>query len=138
MANTEGSFKTKYLKEFPRPTINHLYNYGSRFCNIAMAKMRIGCSLLKYDLCNNLHVIQDQNCPCIMGVPETSKHFLTECPWYMIARVEMYSNLLNIPNLPPISEKLMLYGDKTLNDDTNILIFTHVHHFISQTSRFQS
>jgi hypothetical protein len=137
-AITKFSFKNRYLKEFPRPSTNRLYNFGTRRQNIAMAKMRIGCSLLNSDLCNNLHVIQDQNCPCIMGVPETAKHFLTECPWYMIHRIEMYAKLFDIPNLPTINEELLLFGDKTLTDTTNLLIFTYVHHFISKTSRFDS
>jgi hypothetical protein len=137
MADTDRSFKTKYLKEFPRPVSNTLYYFGSRIPNIIMAKMRIGCSMLRYDLCNNLHVIQDQNCPCIMGVPETYKHFFTECPWFMFPRVELYANLINIPNLPPINANMLLYGDPALGDDTNILIFTYVHKFITDTTRFQ-
>jgi hypothetical protein len=135
-AKTVNTFKSHYLKQFPRPTKNSLFNFGPRFSNIAMARMRIGCSPLNSDLCNNLHVTQDENCLCIMGVPETPEHFLTECPRYQIQRVELYANLFNIQNLPQICVKLLLHGDDLLDDPTNLLIFTYVQNFISQTSRF--
>jgi hypothetical protein len=135
-APSEDAFKARYLREYPRPKTNHLYYSGTRLLNIIHAKMRIGCSLLNYDLATNLHVIPSPNCLCIMGVPETSKHFLLECPWYTAPRVEMYGVLLNIPNLPTISNELLLYGNPELDDQTNLSIFKNVHHFIKQTKRF--
>ena len=135
-APSDNAFKARYLKKIPRPKNNHLYYSGSRLANIAHAKMRIGCSLLNYDLATNLHVIASPNCGCIMGVPETSKHFFCECPWYTAPRVEMYAELLKIQNLPMICNKLLLYGNKELDDQTNLSIFKIVHHFIKQTNRF--
>jgi hypothetical protein len=98
--------------------------------------MRIGCSLLNNDLHANLHVIESPNCQCLMAIPETTYHFLLECPWFQLPRNQMYANLLNIQNLPPITENLLLYGDPTLDDQTNLLIFKHVHQFIQDTNRF--
>ena len=135
-APSEDAFKARYLKQFPRPKKNHLYYSGNRTANIAHAKMRIGCSLLNYDLATNLHVIADSKCLCIMGVPETSKHFMLECPWYTAQRVQMYADLFMIPNLPPINIDMLLYGEETLDDQTNLLIFKLVHQFIQQTNRF--
>jgi hypothetical protein len=71
-----------------------------------------------------------------MGVPETSKHFMLECPWYTAQRVQMYADLFMIPNLPPINIDMLLYGEETLDDQTNLLIFKLVHQFIQQTNRF--
>jgi hypothetical protein len=136
-ATSDNAFKARYLKKFPRPKRNHLYYSGPRDANIAHARMRIGCSLLNYDLANNMHVIDNPNCFCIMGVPETSKHFLCVCPWYTAARTKMYVDLINIPNLPSISNELLLYGDEELDDQTNLLIFKIVHHFIRETNRFK-
>ena len=135
-ADTEFAFKYRYLKHFPRPQTKRLYYHGLRKTSVHHAKMRIGCSLLNYDLYHNLHVIQSPNCHCIMAVPETAKHFLLECPWYTAPRTIMYANLINITNLPPICEDMLLYGDPQLDDHTNILIFNQVHHFINQTNRF--
>jgi hypothetical protein len=136
-ATTDFTFKNRFLKEFPRPTFNKFFYLGSRFANIQMAKMRIGCSFLNYHLHNNLHVIENDNCPCLMGVPETNKHFLLECPWYMIPRIEMYAKLFDIPNLSPIDETILLYGDKSLDDAANLLIVNLVQHFIIATNRFK-
>jgi hypothetical protein len=44
------------------------------------AKMRIGCSLLNYDLWENLHVIASPKLNCIMNENETADHFFTRCP----------------------------------------------------------
>lgn len=135
-ADTQGAFKYRYLKQYPRPKPNRLYYSGTRSLNIAHAKLRIGCSLLNSDLHNNLHVIASPNCFCHLGVPETAKHFLLVCPLYQIPRTSLYVKLLDIPNLPTINETMLLYGVKTLSDQTNLTIFKYVHHFIHETNRF--
>ena len=98
--------------------------------------MRIGWSLLNYDLHFNLHVIADPNCRFIMSVHETAEHFLKTCPWYTAERIYLYADLISIPNLPPISTNLLLYGDESLDDHSNQKVFKLVHHFINQTHRF--
>jgi hypothetical protein len=45
-ANTEYSFKSRYIKKYPRPKTRSYFYQGSRFANVAAAKMRIGCSFL--------------------------------------------------------------------------------------------
>jgi hypothetical protein len=135
-APSKNSFKARYLKANPRPKINTFFYEGKRFPAVMHARMRIGCSLLNYDLHFNLHVIQNPNCICTMAVNETAKHYFTLCPRYYAPRVELYANLFNIPNLPPISIRLLLHGDPSLPDHSNSLIFKLVHHFILQTNRF--
>jgi hypothetical protein len=135
-ANTAFSFKSRYLKEYPRPKPNKLAFHGIRKIAVHHARMRIGCSLLNYDLHHNLHVIDDPKCRCIMSVPETAEHFLTICPWYTHQRIIMYAELFMIPNLPPIAVRLLLYGDESLDDHTNIKIFNLVQQFINQSHRF--
>ena len=134
-SDTEYKFKSRYLKKFPRPSPNPLCYYGARFASVVHAKMRIGCSMLNYDLEHNLHVIPNPNCLCIMGVPETSHHHLLICPWYIIPRRIMINELSLIQNIPPINAELLLYGDKSLDDQTNKLIFKLVHQFIISTNR---
>ena len=48
------SFKSKCSKTWER--VNRNYYYGSRSLNVQLARMRIGCSNLRSDLCHNLHV----------------------------------------------------------------------------------
>jgi hypothetical protein len=102
-ANSIYSFKSRYLKEYPRPRSNKLYYHGKRKPAIIHAKLCIGCSPLNYDLHFNLHVIADPNCRCIMAVHETADHFLTMCPWYTAQRIALYAGLFDIPNLSPLS-----------------------------------
>ena len=135
-ANTVYSFKSRYLKKYPRPAQNPLYHHGKRAIGVLHAKLRIGCSLLNNDLYSNLHVIDNPNCFCIQNIPETAEHFLLHCPWYTALRTTMLRDLQNLPNIPPISPNLLLFGDRKLDDQTNIKIFTIVHHFIQNSNRF--
>ena len=137
-APTVNSFKARYLKANPRPKSNKLFYYGKRFPSVMHARMRIGCSMLNYDLHFNLHVIENPNCRCSMAVHETAEHFFTVCPLYNASRIDLYAKLFNIPNLSPISIELLLYGDPSLPDQPNQSIFNLVHHFILQTNRFNS
>jgi hypothetical protein len=134
-SDTKFKFKSRYLKEFPRPLSNKTYYSGNRMINIHHARLRIGCSMLNNDLFYNLHVIDNPNCLCILAVPETYEHYFFVCPWYTVQRRQLLADL-SLLDLPPITGKLLLYGDKTLNDHTNLSIFKIVHHFILDTHRF--
>ena len=76
--------------------------------------------MLNSDLHFTLHVVADPNCRCIMAVHETAEHYFTKCPWYTAQRIELYANLIAIPNLSPISINILLYGDVTLDDQSNL------------------
>jgi hypothetical protein len=130
------TFKTNYLKQFPRPSPIQLYYHGLRAPSVAHARMRIGCSMLNYHLYNNLHVISSPKCHCILNVDETPDHYFTECPWYTFDRRILYAELLNIQNLPPINANLLLFGTTLLDAGANLKIFKLVHHFITKTTRF--
>ena len=134
--NTLYTFKSHYLKQYPRPTPIQLYYYGNRVAAINQAKMRIGCSFLNHDLCENLHVIPSPKCNCILNENETPDHYFTTCPWYTFDRRILYAELLNIQNLPPINAKLLLFGTTLLDAGANLKIFKLVHHFITKTTRF--
>jgi hypothetical protein len=83
-SNTVFSFKSRYLKEYPRPRANKLFYLGNRQAAVIHAKMRIGCSMLNSDLHFNLHVVDNPNCRCLMTKYETAEHFFTTCPWYTV------------------------------------------------------
>ena len=70
--NSLYEFKQHFKRE--PPDLVPLYYYGERWPSVHHARMRIGCSKLKNDLCNNLHVIDNANCNC--GNPnETAYHY---------------------------------------------------------------
>ena len=43
---------------------NVLYYYGKRWPAVHHSRLRLGCSKLNFDLCNNLHVTNSQSCRC--------------------------------------------------------------------------
>ena len=54
----------KQFINLTKENCNKLYYYGKRWPSINHARLRIGCSKLKEDLCNNLHVENSSRCDC--------------------------------------------------------------------------
>jgi hypothetical protein len=127
------AFKHYHSRLLPKK--NPLYYYGNRFENMMHARLRMGNSLLKADLCNILHVIDDPNCPCGVGVEENAKHFFFNCPLYNVQRVELMSNLLPLVINDTETDSL-LFGLPDEDHVTNLLIFNAVHNYIRDTKRF--
>jgi hypothetical protein len=115
-------------KDKPPP----LYYMGNRRINAHHARMRIGCSALKFDLFDQLKVIPDPTCAC-KGGRETAIHFLYDCQIYASQRQKMMDDLYKISKF---NIGTLLYGDKNLSTETNVEIFKCVHTFIKETNRF--
>ena len=94
--------------------------------------MRIGCSKLRFDLCNNLHVINEASCACGFEV-EDSKHFFLNCPHYEDLCFELF-NVISVYS--HVNIDIILHGNCQLTTDQNMLIFDAVHKFITQSRRF--
>lgn len=110
------------------------YYVGDRWSNIHHARLRIGCSFLKSDLYNNLHVIDSPVCPC--GHPvEDAYHFFFECSLFTPQRVALFDSLVACPT---INLRTLLHGDDTLTNPENEYITHAVHTFIKDTNRFNS
>jgi hypothetical protein len=98
----------------------------------------MGCSLLKSDLCNNLHVIDNPACDC--GHPtEDAHHYLSNCPIYDQQRLLLKDKLIKLGigiknNL--LNTKLLLYGDDTVNIKLQQNMFTILHEYFQNTKRF--
>ena len=111
---------------------NKLFYVGNRVESVHHARLRIGCSLLNADLCNNLHVRDDPDCSCGDSV-EDAYHFFLTCPRYRNERV----NLINtISPLAPCSLNVLLYGDREVTEENNKKIFEAVHKYIIDSRRF--
>ena len=93
--------------------------------------MRIGCSKLKFDLCYNLHVIDDPLCSC--GATESAKHFFMDCPTYVDLRIELF-NVISI--FTSVSIKTLLEGCSHLSTIQNRIIFDAVFNYIEKSKRF--
>ena len=126
---TLASFKNHLM---PRkvPT-NMLYYYGSRWANIQLARLRIGCSNLNSHLFHNLHVVNQPNCACGY-IDENPEHFFFTCPLFTESRRNLFSvldyNTSNIQNI--------LHGITRSTPDENMLRLEAVMKYIEATGRF--
>ena len=112
--------------------INTLYYIGERKVNIVHAQLRMYCSDLKAHL-KLLHVIDDPNCNCQMGVEDTH-HFFFICPLYHTYRLKL---AYEVNKVSAFTLHNILYGDNTKDHVTNVQIFNAVHEFIKESGRFQ-
>ncbi len=83
-------FKSSLIDELNDPNI--LYYYGSRWSSIHHARLRIGCSKLKHDLCYNLHVIDNPSCSC-GALVEDAHHYFFTCPNYNDLRLQLFNGI---------------------------------------------
>jgi hypothetical protein len=127
-----GAFKAHHRSQLPKK--NPLYFYGGRLESAIHARMRIGNSPLKADLCNTLHVIDSPLCPsCGTGANETAKHFFFNCNLFATQRDQLKQDLL-----PHIINQVdhLLYGLPDSDHLVNTHVFDAVHKYIRDTKRF--
>ena len=114
------------------PDINPLFYYGKRWSNIHHARLRMGCSGLKYDLYTNVHVVDSPYCSC-ENVLETAYHYLMTCPKYTLQRAVMRTQ---IEQICEFHFNTLLYGNELLSLEDNELVFDAVHSYFRDTKRF--
>ncbi len=108
-----------------------LYSLGIRKLNIIHAQLRMECSNLNAHLFN-LHVIDSPECSCSYYLEDTA-HFLLDCPLYLIQRIDLRNT---VSNIAIFNVNTLLYGDCTLDYDSNVIIMLAVQKFIQNSERF--
>ena len=78
------------------------------------------------------NIIDNPNCLC--GEIESTYHYLFKCPKYTRQRNSLFRNVFQLLNIR-LSEDLLLFGSHDLDIDSNIIVFTTVHKYISQSKR---
>ena len=111
-----------------------LYHFGSRATNVKHSQMRMECSKLNSHLFHNLHVINSPSFNCGYNV-ENNKHFLLDCPLYIIQRQKMFQQLQNFIDINELNIEILLYGSNDYDYITNRNIFEIVHDFINGCDR---
>ena len=127
-AKSLSQFKSSLSKETSEPNI--LYFYGERWASVHHARLRMGCSMLNYDLVYNTHVSSDPKRPCGASL-ENAKHFFMEFLRYTDIRIILFES---INRIVPCSLEFILFGSKSLKND--FVIFDAVHTFIKKSGRF--
>ena len=103
------------------------YNAGKRLGQIYHTRLRTRCSSLNQHLFSK-NITQSPLCIC--GVPNI---FFLECSLDNNIRHDMLTAISRFCN-PGLD--VLLYGNPTLSNETNISIFTAIHSFILGTKRF--
>ena len=125
-----SSFKKKMSTRQPVP--NYYYLTGSRNEQILHARIRTNCSSLHYTLFSK-NIIQDKFCTC--GEIEDVQHFLFSCARFTAQRQIMLEKVQRhcVPTL-----NVLLYGERSLNSNTNCIIFKAVQEIITHSKRFEN
>ncbi len=109
------------------------YLTGDRSLGILHARLRMLCSPLNDHLYSFIHVVDSPDCAC-GHTRENNRHFLLDCPLYIIERNEMLNDL-QILGFEPLLKNL-LYGSEVYSDNTNKKAFNIIQQFIKETKRF--
>ena len=127
--NNSLSIFKNYLNQDKSIIPKHFY-VGERKSQILHARLRTGCSSLKFDLYRK-NIVDSPLCTC--GLIEDADHFLLRCNLYTPFRNMM---LQKLQNLGEISLNLLLSGNNELSLNENNCIMKAVQEFILSTKRF--
>jgi hypothetical protein len=123
-----SSFKKSLKKKEDRS----IYKHGKRWPSIHHAQLRIGCSKLSSDLCNNLHVTNNASCVCGEQF-ENATHYFLHCPLFTHERQELVNVISQHSN---VDINVLLHGNQSLSIEQNKVIFDAVHKYILDSNRF--
>ena len=94
-------------------------------------RLRTNCSGLNNDLFLK-NIVESPLCQC--GRIENEYHYIFECPLYTQQRLSLFNSLSLHHNL---SINLVLFGETSLSDESNALLFEKVQKYIIDTKRFE-
>ena len=124
-----SSFKNMSTRQ---PVPNYYYLTGNRNEQILHARIRTNCSSLHYTLFSK-NTIQDKFCTC--GKIEDVQHFLFSCARF-IAQRQIKLEKFHRHCVPTLN--VLLYGEQSLNNHTNCIVFKAVQEFIIHSKRFEN
>ena len=123
-----NSFKCLLQKE--KKAVPKHYYTGCRKGQILLTRLRTNCSSLNFDL----FVKNISDSPlCLCGSIENAQHFFFHCTMYQAQRNELI-NAISPYQYPSLN--LFLYGDLSMPQDVNSMIFEKVYKYIISTKRF--
>ena len=129
-SDSVSSFKYALKRQLNLPSVPNYFRFGKRKLQVLHTRLRTKCSALNNDLFLK-NMTDSPSCAC--GQIEDAGHFLLQCTLYADHRDILRNALLAHPR---ITTRLLLYGDSTISDNSNIIIFSAVHNFIENTNRF--
>ena len=127
-SSTPSSFKYAIATKNRKPPA-YFYS-GQRKGQILHTRLRTNCSQLNLSLFQK-GIVESPLCAC--GDVESTDHFILRCPLYQPLRVELINA---IRPFCTISTEVLLFGNPTLPDQVNILIFEAFQRYIITSRRF--
>ena len=115
----------------PRKHRNEFYYMGDRSINICLARLRMGCSKLNYDLCYKLHVKDDPSCRCGYH-SESVAHYFLYCPMFETQRIDLIEA---VSGIGPINLTTILTGVHGTTETLKLLMEA-VQAYMTRTERF--
>ncbi len=129
---SKGSLNKKLCKLYSYET--YIFNHDCpRQIQVTFSQIRMGFSNLNNDLYKK-GCVDNDICSCGTG-KEDARHYMLTCQKYGSSRDTLYQDIKSCCNRQ-ITLPLLLYGNKTLSKETNLLILAHVYQYIKDTNRF--
>ena len=123
-----NTFKCLLQKE--KKAVPKHYYTGCRKGQILLTRLRTNCSSLNFDF----FVKNISDSPlCLCGSIENAQHFFFHCTKYQAQRNKLI-NAISPYQYPSLN--LFLYGDLSMPQDVNSIIFEKVYKYIISTKRF--
>ena len=144
-SSSYNTFKEKLFKLYGNSSYS-LYLYGDSNGAVNLSRIRMGLSGLNSQR-RRVRFIESSECGYCGSRNETPSHFFLECTAFAAPREDLLRSLRSIDDLivPSDNElKTRKYKDHLTNtltfgtkcEQIDSLMFSHVHHFITQTKRF--
>ena len=114
-----------------RERVPKYFYSGNRRGQLLHTRIRTNCSNLNNDLFLK-HIIDSPLCLC--GNIENATHYFFVCPLYVHQRTTLLNSISQYHN--NLTLNILLFGEASLSDDVNKLIFESVQKYIIDTKRF--
>ena len=130
------TFKRR-LKAFMKSTsaVKQRFYTGNRKLQIAHTRIRLMNSNLNADLYQR-NIKPSASCEC-GNENEDANHYFFVCPLHAIPRLSMINQLQQQSNVVNVCMEVILNGDNSMDEDSNVQIFKTVQHYIKETRRFE-
>ncbi len=132
MAENLKQFKSNITKQLYTEYNTPLHYFqGDIILSVMHARLRIKCSNLNSDLCNN-HIRDDPYCECA-EVVEDAEHYFFQCPWFQNQRTIL---LQSLQMFLPLNTIDLLKGKPQLSYPENCIIVSAIQSYIKTSKRF--
>ena len=131
-ADSLSSFKSSIKSQRPNNSkVPPYFLSGDRYLSVQHARIRNNCSNLKSDLYEK-HLCPSPICSCNTAV-EDAAHYFFHCPSFAESRMVLFQAT---QAFHPLNIDKLLFGDASISNQQNSVLFSAVQNFIKGSRRF--